>query len=87
MKSTSMKTNNNPKYHVVLSRHFDLKKFEQNAKADKCPHHTMGILAQALNASVHEPGQNPISALDLVMAKIGGSQPEHWAMARTLSQQ
>lgn len=82
-----MTTNNNPRYHLVLSRPFDLNKFEQNAEADKCPHHTMGMLARALNAIVHEPGQDAISASDLVMAKIGGSQPEHWALARALSQQ
>ncbi|MDY7024448.1 MAG: glycosyltransferase family 4 protein [Cyanobacteriota bacterium] len=77
-----------PKYHVVLSRAFDLEQFAKNAEDGKCPRHTMWTLAQKLQAAIYEPGQYPISFIDRIYAKIiGGSQPEHWAMARALSKQ
>ncbi len=77
------------RYHVLLSRHFDLKQFERDAQADKCPRHTLRSLSQQLGAVVHDPSeyQASVTLSDQIFAKLsGGSQPEHWAMARALSQ-
>ncbi|WP_413167347.1 glycosyltransferase family 4 protein [Capilliphycus salinus ALCB114379] len=83
-----MTTQTTPKYHVVLSRPFDLEQFAKNAQQDKCPRHTMWTLAQKLGATVHQPGQHPISPADRFLSKLmGGSLPEHWAMARAMSKQ
>ncbi len=75
------------KYHIALSRPFNLEDFNRNAKAGKCPRHTMLSLSQYLGATVHQPEGNPISLLDKMRAKITGSEPEHWALARKLSSQ
>ncbi|MEB3280522.1 MAG: glycosyltransferase family 4 protein [Lyngbya sp.] len=83
-----MTTQTSPKYHVVLSRPFNLEQFAKNAQQGKCPRHTMWTLAQKLGATIHEPGQYPISVADRFFSKLlGGSQPEHFAMARGLSEQ
>jgi glycosyltransferase involved in cell wall biosynthesis len=77
------------KYHVVLSRHFDLEQFEQDAQADRCPRHTLRTLSQQLGATVHDPSEYlaSVTTSDRILSKLtGGSQPEHWAMARALSQ-
>ena len=75
------------KYHIALSRPFNLEDFDRNAKAGKCPRHTMLSLSQYLGATVHQPEGNPVSLLDKIRAKITGSEPEHWALARKLSSQ
>jgi glycosyltransferase involved in cell wall biosynthesis len=78
------------KYHVVLSRHFDLEQFEKDAQADLCPRHTLKTLSQQLRATVHDPSEYlaSVTTADRMRSKLtGGSQPEHWAMARTLSKQ
>jgi glycosyltransferase involved in cell wall biosynthesis len=76
------------RYHVVLSRPFDLEAIAQEAEAGKRPRHTMHTLAQDLGATVHQPEGYPISFSDKLLAKItGASGPEHWAMARGLSEQ
>jgi glycosyltransferase involved in cell wall biosynthesis len=76
------------KYHIVLSRHFDLERFEQEALADQSPRHTLRTLSQKLNAVVHDPSEYVacITTSDRILSKLtGGSQPQHWAMARTLA--
>ena len=76
------------RYHILLSRHFDLEQFEKDAQADQCPRHTLRTLSQKLGAEVHDPSEYlaSVTTSDRLMAKLtGGSQPEHWAMARALS--
>lgn len=76
------------KYHILLSRHFDLERFEQEALMDKSPRHTLRTLSQKLNAIVHDPSEYMacVTTSDRILSKLtGGSQPQHWAMARTLA--
>ncbi|NEP08677.1 MAG: glycosyltransferase family 4 protein [Symploca sp. SIO2C1] len=72
------------KYHIVLGNPFDLEGINQDAQAGKRPRHVMWGLSQQLGAAVHQPGGNPVSLLDKVLAKIT-SRPEHWALVRSLS--
>ena len=44
-------------------------------------------LGHYLGATIHQPEGNPVSLLDKIRAKITGSEPEHWALARKLSSQ
>jgi glycosyltransferase involved in cell wall biosynthesis len=46
----------------------------------------MWALSQRLGATVHQPGAEPVLPLDRIRSKIAG-RPEHWALARTLSEQ
>ncbi len=76
------------KYHILLSRHFDLERFEQEALADNSPRHTLRTLSQKLNAIVHDPSEYVacVTTSDRILSKLtGGSKPQHWAMARTLA--
>lgn len=75
------------KYHVVLSRVFDIEQFAGEAEAGKCPRHAMFNLAEKLGATIHEPGGRPTSLFDRAMAKVtGAGNADHWAMARALSE-
>jgi glycosyltransferase involved in cell wall biosynthesis len=74
------------RYHVVLSRPFDLEAIALEAQADKRPRHTMWTLAQSLGAQIHEPKDESITFADKMLAKVtGASGPQHWAMARRLA--
>ncbi|MCU0524032.1 MAG: glycosyltransferase family 4 protein [Elainella sp. Prado103] len=72
------------KYHIALSRPFNLKKFHEDAQLDQCPRHTMWTMSQELNATVHQPDVESVQWIDRAMAKMI-SQPEHWALARALA--
>ncbi|NJM86100.1 MAG: glycosyltransferase family 4 protein [Cyanobacteria bacterium CRU_2_1] len=71
------------RYHIALSKSFDLAGIHQAAQQSKRPRHVLGDLSQQLGAMVHQPDHHPISRLDKVGARIVG-QPEHWAMARAI---
>ncbi|RUT08278.1 hypothetical protein DSM106972_014460 [Dulcicalothrix desertica PCC 7102] len=74
------------KYHIVLSRAFDLESIAQNAQAGKSPCHVMWEASQILQAEIHQPGKySPIQS-DTLRTLLMGNK-EHWALARTLSQQ
>ncbi|WP_416673059.1 glycosyltransferase family 4 protein [Egbenema bharatensis] len=72
------------KYHIALSRQFDLDGIQRKAEMGLCPRHTMWILQQQLNAVVHQPDKTIVTRFDRLLARIIG-QPEHWALARKLS--
>jgi glycosyltransferase involved in cell wall biosynthesis len=74
------------KYHVVLSKPFDLASFNQKAEAGHCPRHIMWNLSQQLDATVHKPEHHAVTAIDRLCARIAG-QPEHWALGRALVSQ
>lgn len=74
------------KYHIALSRPFDLEAIARDAQARKRPRHVMWGLSQQLGATVHQPRAGPVMPLDRIRAKIAGS-PENWALARALSSQ
>ena len=73
------------KFHVILSRPFDLEAFASDAAADRCPRHAMDLLARQLEADVHQPTGDSITLGDRMRSKICGNAPEHWALARRLS--
>ncbi|MEM8935002.1 MAG: glycosyltransferase [Pseudomonadota bacterium] len=73
-------------YHIVLSRPFDLDKFDRDSAADACPRHAISMVRHALGAIVHKPEGREITLSDKIWAKIaGGCEPAHWAMARELA--
>ena len=74
------------KYHIVLSRAFDLESIAQNAQAGKSPCHVMWEASQILQAEIHQPGKHLPVQSDTLRALLMGNK-EHWALARTLSQQ
>ncbi|HEX5660637.1 MAG TPA: glycosyltransferase family 4 protein [Polyangiales bacterium] len=69
------------RFHIVLSRTFDLEAMEQGATADKNPRHAMRTLAKDLDATVYDPSLEKPTWLDRVLGKLVAT-PEHWAMAR-----
>ncbi len=73
------------KYHIALSRPFDLEQFHKNAEAGLSPRHTMWELSQTLQATVHQTELEAVKPIDRLTAKLI-SQPQHWALARHLSQ-
>ena len=72
------------KYHIALSRPFDLDGIEQEAAEDKKPRHILWTLQQRLDAKVHQPDSCAVTVQDKLFAKLIG-QPEHWAMARQMT--
>lgn len=73
-------------YHIVLPRPIDLPLISEEAKLHYRPRHSMWLLAQKLNAHIHQPEGLTIALDDQVRAKIIGS-PESWALARALATQ
>jgi glycosyltransferase involved in cell wall biosynthesis len=73
-------------YHLALGRPTDLESIARDAITGKCPRQVMWALSQRLGATVHQPGAEPVLPLDRIRSKIAG-RPEHWALARTLSEQ
>jgi glycosyltransferase involved in cell wall biosynthesis len=78
--------NSSLKYHIILSRAFDLETISLNAQAGKSPCHVMWKASQTLGATIYQPGTDSIIPLDKLSSRIMGS-PEHWALARKLSAQ
>lgn len=72
------------KYHIALSREFDLEGIHQDAQRGKRPCHVMWNISQTLEATINQPGAEKVLPLDTVRAKIVSS-PAHWALARQLS--
>ena len=74
------------KYHFALGRKIDLDGIDRDAQLGKCPRHVLRAMRDRLNATVHVPDGEPISWSDKLRSKIS-SKPEHWALARKLSEQ
>ncbi|KAB8315015.1 glycosyltransferase family 4 protein [Tolypothrix campylonemoides VB511288] len=72
------------KYHIALHRPIDLEGITEDAKAHKCPQHSMWMLRQRLKATVHEPKLNSSSLIDKIRSKVVG-RAEYWELARNLS--
>jgi glycosyltransferase involved in cell wall biosynthesis len=72
------------RYHIVLTRFFDLKQIAIEADADQRPRHTMSDVAMLLDAQVHCPGNDEVRAIDNWCARIIGA-PTDWALARRLA--
>jgi glycosyltransferase involved in cell wall biosynthesis len=69
------------RFHIVLSRTFDLEAMEQGASADNNPRHAMRTLAKDLDATVYDPSHEKPTWLDRALGKLVAT-PEHWALAR-----
>jgi glycosyltransferase involved in cell wall biosynthesis len=81
MKSSKDQTKRRQRFHIVLSRGFDLEAMEQGASEDRNPRHAMRTLARDLDATVYDPSLAKPSWLDRVLGKLIAT-PEHWALAR-----
>ena len=76
------------RYHIVLSRPFDLAAHDREAAEGAKPRHTMSALARNLDATVHRPGDVEATAGDRWNARtLGIGDAPLWALARHLSQQ
>jgi len=73
-------------YHIVLNHAFDLEGIARDAEADLRPRHCMSKVAELLGATIHLPGDEPITFLDQLRSKLIG-RPEDWALARRLAPQ
>jgi glycosyltransferase involved in cell wall biosynthesis len=71
------------RYHIALSRPFDFAEINRKVQLGESPNHTMWELSQKMNATIHHPVHQSITAFDKLAARIVG-QPEHWALARRL---
>lgn len=74
------------KYHLALSRPIDLESIAKDAEVGICPRHVMWGLSQRLGATIHQPEGYSQLFLDRIRSKVS-SRPEHWALARKLSEQ
>lgn len=72
------------RYHIALSRPFDLETIEAAAAEGKRPRHLIWTLSQELQAVVHQPDYDAILPVDTLGANLC-SQPDHWALARQLA--
>jgi glycosyltransferase involved in cell wall biosynthesis len=73
------------KYHLALGRSIDLESIAHDAELGLCPRHVMWAISQRLGATIHQPSGHPVSFFDKIGSKIS-SRPEHWALARKLSE-
>lgn len=73
------------KYHLALSRSIDLERMSHDAELGLSPRHVMWTISQRLGATIHQPSGHPVSFFDKIRSKIS-SRPEHWALARKLSE-
>lgn len=73
------------KYHLALSRSIDLERIGHDAELGLSPRHVMWTISQRLGATIHQPSGHPVSFFDKIRSKIS-SRPEHWALARKLSE-
>lgn len=74
------------KYHLALGRPIDFESIAKDAEVGSCPRHVMWGLSQQLGATIHQPEGYSPSVLDQMRSKVS-SRPEHWALARKLSEQ
>lgn len=74
------------KFHIVLSRHFNLEAMERAAADERSPRHSLWTLARELDATVHDPSLYRPTAADRLRARLYGT-PAHWALARALESQ
>ncbi|MER3434420.1 MAG: glycosyl transferase [Leptolyngbya sp. ERB_1_1] len=72
------------RHHIVLSKPFDLEQFSKGARQGRNPRHILGDLSQKLNATIHRTGNHSVTFWDRVFAKLFGTLPEQWAMARSI---
>lgn len=74
------------RFHVALSRHFDLEAMERGADQDRNPRHILYRVQQRLGAAVHVPEEKEVRWIDRLLSLLI-AQPSHWALARRLSRE
>lgn len=70
-------------FHIVLPRAMQLGAAADQAARGECPRHSMGLLADALGARVHEPDDSRAGTADRLRAKLAPTE-SFWALARRL---
>lgn len=73
-------------YHIVLNSADDIENIAFKAELGKHPAHVMWDMSKVLQAQIHQPINVITLPKDKKLAKIIGF-PEHWALARKLSEQ
>jgi glycosyltransferase involved in cell wall biosynthesis len=71
-------------FHVVFNRPTDLASISERAQKGLNPRHSMAVLAEALNASVHDGSGLTPDFMDKLVGKITRTSPLWWAIARKL---
>jgi len=57
-------------FHIVLPRRMHLADQAKKATLMQSPRHAIGLIADSLEATVHEPEDTPVNAIDRLRAKI-----------------
>ncbi|AFY55941.1 glycosyltransferase [Rivularia sp. PCC 7116] len=73
-------------YHIALNSVDDIKTFAIKNQLGQHPAHVMWDMSQVLKANIHQPIDVEVLPKDRRLARIFGF-PEHWALARKLSEQ
>lgn len=71
-------------YHVVLNRPTNLKQISEDARAGLRPRHSMALLAEELDAHVHDSTGLKPSRLDRCIGALTRTRPIWWTIARGL---
>ncbi|MBV6623900.1 MAG: glycosyltransferase family 4 protein [Rivularia sp. (in: Bacteria)] len=74
------------KYHIALNSIDDIETVAIKNQLGQHPAHVMWDMSQVLKAKIHQPIDVEVLPKDRRLAKIFGF-PEHWALARQLSEQ
>ena len=74
------------RYHVLLSRPFDLDKFDRDAAQGQCPRHATSLLRHALDAEVHQPVGHEVVVTDRLWGRAFAVSPQQSAIGRVLAQ-
>lgn len=71
-------------YHIVLNRPTDLVAITEGARAGHNPRHSMAMLAERLDATVHDGSDLLPDLADRFLAMVTRTRPPWWAIARRL---
>ncbi|MEO1559767.1 MAG: glycosyl transferase, partial [Cyanobacteria bacterium J06632_19] len=74
------------KYHIALNSIDDIRDVAIKNQLGQNPAHVMWDMSQVLKAQIHQPIDVEVLPKDRRMARVFGF-PEHWALARKLSEQ
>jgi hypothetical protein len=72
-------------YHIVMSREFDLDRFDRDFAAERSPRHSMSLLRHKLGAIVHQPVGRRAYLADKLLGKIFSATAQQVALGRDLS--
>lgn len=73
--------------YIIFSRKIDLSEAKLGADRGENPRQVMGLVADALDACLHWPDGERVTLFDKGLAKIFGSSPELWALAKRMQRE